>query len=147
MTLVFGQETTIYKIMNISISYSEILNFVEKKFKVRPLLQKKTASALTIGYKPTALLPAMSVDIAVDGIDDDVVMLSYDCSKAISLVVSGVVTYLEEKMPAAVDVDTAARTIKLNLGKIDKLEAVLEYMALTDIAFAENEVVAKIQLL
>ncbi|MBR3830410.1 MAG: hypothetical protein IKJ52_04065 [Muribaculaceae bacterium] len=133
--------------MNISISYSEILNFVEKKFKVRPLLQKKTASALTIGYKPTALLPAMSVDIAVDGIDDDVVMLSYDCSKAISLVVSGVVTYLEEKMPAAVDVDTAARTIKLNLGKIDKLEAVLEYMALTDIAFAENEVVAKIQLL
>lgn len=147
MTLVFGQETTIYKIMNISISYSEILNFVEKKFKVRPLLQKKTASALTISYKPTALLPAMSVDIAVDGIDDDVVMLSYDCSKAISLVVSGVVTYLEEKMPAAVDVDTAARTIKLNLGKIDKLEAVLEYMALTDIAFAENEVVAKIQLL
>jgi len=147
LTLVFGQETTIYKIMNISISYSEILNFVEKKFKVRPLLQKKTASALTISYKPTALLPAMSVDIAVDGIDDDVVMLSYDCSKAISLVVSGVVTYLEEKMPAAVDVDTAARTIKLNLGKIDKLEAVLEYMALTDIAFAENEVVAKIQLL
>ncbi len=133
--------------MNISISYSEILNFVEKKFKVRPLLQKKTASALTISYKPTALLPAMSVDIAVDGIDDDVVMLSYDCSKAISLVVSGVVTYLEEKMPAAVDVDTAARTIKLNLGKIDKLKAVLEYMALTDIAFAENEVVAKIQLL
>ena len=133
--------------MNISISYSEILNFVEKKFKVRPLLQKKTASALTISYKPTALLPAMSVDIAVDGIDDDVVMLSYDCSKAISLVVSGVVTYLEEKMPVAVDVDTAARTIKLNLGKIDKLEAVLEYMALTDIAFAENEVVAKIQLL
>lgn len=133
--------------MNISISYSEILNFVEKKFKVRPLLQKKTASALTIGYKPTALLPAMSVDIAVDGIDDDVVMLSYNCSKAISLVVSGVVTYLEEKMPVAVDVDTAARTIKLNLGKIDKLEAVLEYMALTDIAFAENEVVAKIQLL
>ena len=133
--------------MNISISYSEILNFVEKKFKVRPLLQKKTASALTIGYKPTALLPAMSVDIAVDGIDDDVVMLSYDCSKAISLVVSGVVTYLEEKMPAAVDMDTAARTIKLNLGKIDKLKAVLEYMALTDIAFAENEVVAKIQLL
>ena len=133
--------------MNISISYSEILNFVEKKFKVRPLLQKKTASALTISYKPTALLPAMSVDIAVDGIDDDVVMLSYDCSKAISLVVSGVVTYLEEKMPVAVDVDTAARTIKLNLGKIDKLKAVLEYMALTDIAFAENEVVAKIQLL
>ena len=133
--------------MNISISYSEILNFVEKKFKVRPLLQKKTASALTISYKPTALLPAMSVDIAVDGIDDDVVMLSYDCSKAISLVVSGVVTYLEEKMPAAVDMDTAARTIKLNLGKIDKLKAVLEYMALTDIAFAENEVVAKIQLL
>lgn len=133
--------------MNISISYSEILNFVEKKFKVRPLLQKKTASVLTIGYKPTALLPAMSVDIAVDGIDDDVVMLSYDCSKAISLVVSGVVTYLEEKMPVAVDVDTAARTIKLNLGKIDKLKAVLEYMALTDIAFAENEVVAKIQLL
>lgn len=133
--------------MNISISYSEILNFVEKKFKVRPLLQKKTASALTISYKPTALLPAMSVDIAVDGIDDDVVMLSYNCSKAISLVVSGVVTYLEEKMPVAVDVDTAARTIKLNLGKIDKLEAVLEYMALTDIAFAENEVVAKIQLL
>lgn len=133
--------------MNISISYSEILNFVEKKFKVRPLLQKKTASALTISYKPTALFPAMSVDIAVDGIDDDVVMLSYDCSKAISLVVSGVVTYLEEKMPAAVDVDTAARTIKLNLGKIDKLKAVLEYMALTDIAFAENEVVAKIQLL
>lgn len=133
--------------MNISISYSEILNFVEKKFKVRPLLQKKTASALTISYKPTALLPAMSVDIAVDGIDDDVVMLSYDCSKAISLVVSGVVTYLEEKMPAAVDVDTAARTIKLNLGKIDKLKAVLEYMALTDIAFVENEVVAKIQLL
>ena len=133
--------------MNISISYSEILNFVEKKFKVRPLLQKKTASALTISYKPTALLPAMSVDIAVDGIDDDVVMLSYDCSKAISLVVSGVVTYLEEKMPAAVDVDTAARTIKLNLGKIDKLKAVLEYMALTDIAFADDEMIAKIQVL
>ena len=133
--------------MNISISYSEILNFVEKKFKVRPMLQKKTASALVISYKPAALLPTMSVDIAVDGIDGDEVLLSYDCSKAISLVVSGVVTYLEEKMPVAVDVDTAARTIKLNLGKINKLEAVLEYMALTDIAFAENEVVAKIQLL
>ena len=60
--------------MNISISYSEILNFVEKKFKVRPMLQKKTASALVISYKPAALLPTMSVDIAVDGIDGDAVL-------------------------------------------------------------------------
>ena len=131
--------------MNISISYSEILNFVEKKFKVRPMLQKKTASALVISYKPAALLPTMSVDIAVDGIDGDEVLLSYDCNKAMSLMVAGVVAYLEEKIPTAVD--TTARKIKLNLDKIDKLEAVLEYMALTDIEFADNEVIAKIQVL
>ena len=133
--------------MNISISYSEILNFVEKKFKVRPMLQKKTVSALVISYKPAAFLPTMSVDIAVDGIDGDAVLLSYDCNKAMSLMVAGVVAYLEEKIPTAVDVDTTARKIKLNLDKIDKLEAVLEYMALTDIAFADNEVIAKIQVL
>jgi hypothetical protein len=89
----------------------------------------------------------MSVDIAVDGIDGDEVLLSYDCNKAMSLMVAGVVAYLEEKIPTAVDVDTTARKIKLNLDKIDKLEAVLEYMALTDIAFADNEVIAKIQVL
>ena len=66
--------------------------------------------------------------------------LSLDCGTVAALMIAGVVTYLKENIPNGVDVNTTDRKVKIYPQQIEQVEKALEYVALSDITFDENNI-------
>ena len=126
--------------MNVILSYNEISDFIEQKFKIRPLFSSIDRRTLNVSYKPMAFMPSIDIKFVIDEISDDSVSISYDCGAAAALMIAGVVTYLNENIPNGVDVNTTNRKVKIYPQQIEQLEKALEYVALSDITFDENSI-------
>lgn len=126
--------------MNCVITYKEISDFIEQKFKIRPLFSSIDRKTLNVSYKPMAFMPSIDIKFAIDEISDDSVSISYDCGAAAALMIAGVVTYLNENIPNGVDVNTTNRKVKIYPQQIEQVEKALEYVALSDITFDENNI-------
>lgn len=126
--------------MNVIITYKEISDFIEQKFKIRPLFSSIDRRTLNVSYKPMAFMPSIDIKFVIDEISDDSVSISYDCGAAAALMIAGVVTYLNENIPNGVDVNTTNRKVKIYPQQIEQLEKALEYVALSDITFDENSI-------
>ena len=126
--------------MNCVITYKEISDFIEQKFKIRPLFSSIDRRTLNVSYKPMAFMPSIDIKFVIDEISDDSVSISYDCGAAAALMIAGVVTYLNENIPNGVDVNTTDRKVKIYPQQIEQVEKALEYVALSDITFDENSI-------
>ena len=126
--------------MNCVITYKEISDFIEQKFKIRPLFSSIDRKTLNVSYKPMAFMPSIDIKFAIDEISDDSVSISYDCGAAAALMIAGVVTYLKENIPNGIDVNTTNRKVKIYPQQIEQVEKALEYVALSDITFDENNI-------
>ena len=126
--------------MNVLITYKEISDFIEQKFKIRPLFSSIDRRTLNVSYKPMAFMPSIDIKFVIDEISGDSVSISYDCGAAAALMIAGVVTYLNENIPNGVDVNTTDRKVKIYPQQIEQVEKALEYVALSDITFDENSI-------
>ena len=126
--------------MNCVITYKEISDFIEQKFKIRPLFSSIDRRTLNVSYKPMAFMPSIDIKFVIDEISDDSVSISYDCGAAAALMIAGVVTYLNENIPNGVDVNTTNRKVKIYPQQIEQVEKALEYVALSDITFDESSI-------
>ena len=126
--------------MNVLIIYKEISDFIEQKFKIRPLFSSINRRTLNVSYKPMAFMPSIDIKFVIDEISGDSVSISYDCGAAAALMIAGVVTYLNENIPNGVDVNTTDRKVKIYPQQIEQVEKALEYVALSDITFDENSI-------
>ena len=126
--------------MNVLITYKEISDFIEQKFKIRPLFSSIDRRTLNVSYKPMAFIPSIDIKFVIDEISDDSVSISYDCGAAAALMIAGVVTYLNENIPNGVDVNTTNRKVKIYPQQIEQVKKALEYVALSDITFDENSI-------
>lgn len=126
--------------MNVIITYKEISDFIEQKFKIRPTFSSVNRKILNISYKPMAFMPSIDIKFVIDEISDDSVSISYDCGAAAALMIAGVVTYLNENIPNGMDVNTTNRKVKIYPQQIEQVEKALEYVALSDITFDENSI-------
>ena len=126
--------------MNCVITYKEISDFIEQKFKIRPLFSSIDRRTLNVSYKPMAFMPSIDIKFVIDEISDDSVSISYNCGAAAALMIAGVVTYLNENIPNGMDVNTTDRKVKIYPQQIEQVEKALEYVALSDITFDENSI-------
>ena len=126
--------------MNCVITYEEISDFIEQKFKIRPLFSSIDRRTLNVSYKLMAFMPSIDVKFVIDEISDDSVSVSYDCGFAVSLMIAGVITYLKENIPNGVDVNTTDRKVKIYPQQIEQVEKALEYVALSDIVFNDESI-------
>lgn len=126
--------------MNAVITYKEISDFIEKEFKIRPKFTTVDEKTFEVSYKPALFMPAISVKFHIDAMRKDIVCLSYECGTPASLMIAGVVAYLEEKIPSGVEVNTTDKRVNIYPQRFKQLEAALEYVALSNITFEENSV-------
>ena len=126
--------------MNVLITYKEISDFIEQKFKIRPLFSSIDRRTLNVSYKPMAFMPSIDIKFVINEISDDSVSISYDCGAAAALMIAGVVTYLNENIPNGVDVNTTNRKVKIYPRQIEQVEKALEYVVLSNITFDENSI-------
>ncbi len=126
--------------MNAVITYKEISDFIKRKFKIRPEFTAVDGKTFEVSYKPGLFMPELAVKFHIEAMRMDVVCMSYDCGAAASLMIAGAVAYLEEKIPNGLEVNTADKRVNIFPQRFKQLEKVLEYVALSDIAFEENAV-------
>ena len=126
--------------MKVIITYNEILDFIERKFRVRLTLSRIDLRNLEISYRPMAFVPAITIRLCVESVSQDQVELSYMCNPAVEMMVGGVVTYFKQMIPSGVDVNTTTRQVNIYPRRIEQLNEILNYVALSDIVFEEESV-------
>ena len=124
--------------MNVVITYKEISDFIEKEFKIRPKFTTVDGKTFEVSYKPGVIMPTISIKFHVEAMHKDIVCLSYECGKAASLMIAGVVAYLEEKIPSGIEVNTTDKRVNIYPQRFKQIEKILEYVALSNITFEEN---------
>ena len=129
-----------YNDMNLEVYYSEITEFVERKYNKKIVITKAEEGGVKIETKLLEFLPSLSLIINVVDIKKDCIQLSYDGSIGVPLVINRVVKIFNEIIPAGVDVDTDNRTIMLYPYQIQQLQKALEYLSLSDVVFADDAI-------
>lgn len=126
--------------MNAVITYREISDFFEKECKIRPKFTTVDEKTFEVSYKPGVIMPAIAVKFHIEAMRKDIVCMSYDCGTAASLMIAGVVAYLEEKIPSGIEVITTDKRVNIYPQRFKQVEKALEYVALSNITFEENSV-------
>lgn len=132
--------------MNAVITYKEISDFIEKKFKIRPKFTTIDDKTFEVSYKPGVFMPAISIKFHIEAIRKDIVCLSYECGMPASLMIAGVVAYLEEKLPCGIEVNTTDKHVNIYPQLFKQVEKALEYVTLSNIVFEENAVNIELSL-
>lgn len=124
--------------MNAVITYKEISDFLEKEFKVRPKFTTIDVKTFEVSYKLGVFMPVIAVKFRIEAMRKDIVCLSYECGNPASLMIAGVVAYLEEKIPSGIEVNVADKRVNIYPQRFKQIENVLEHIALSNITFENN---------
>ena len=133
--------------MNAEITYKEFSDFIEEKFKICPKFTTVDEKTLEVSYKRRMFMPNISVKFHIDAMRKDIICMSYDCGKPVSLMIAGIVAYLEEKIPSGIEVNTADKRINVYLLRFEQLKNVCEHVSLTNIAFQEQSIKMELTIL
>lgn len=123
--------------MELQITYNELLRFLRNHANVdvsRLQIVRKGSRTLAISYDISAWAPIVTISISVDKVTEHHLYLSYDCSAA-SMIISGIVSFLQSQIPAGIKVDTTSKKVYVYLDEINGLEKALQYVTPTDIHF------------
>ena len=133
--------------MKIQLTYDEILGYVEDKFHVRPTVEVVDDQTLSVSYKISRFVPTINVDIHVDSVSEDLIRLSYDCSSIVNGLLSGVVGFVQDRIPREqIEISTDNKTVLVHLDKVEQLRKVLDVVAPTDITFYSDSIVLSMDL-
>ena len=135
--------------MEVQISYNDILRFLRNHANVdtsRLQIIRKSSRTLAISYDISAWVPTVTISVSVDKVTDHHLYLSYDCSAAASMIISGIVSFLQSKIPVGIKVDTTSKKVYVYLDEINGLEKALQYVTPTDIHFDADVIYVGIEL-
>ena len=126
--------------MKVELSYEEIINYVERNYSIHPQLVYIDERTVDIEYKLSKFLPAMSIRVRIDGCRKDVVCLSYECSAPMTMIISGVVGHLGNKIPQGIDMNTTEKRVVIYLDQVAVLEKPLSYVELETISLCDDHI-------
>lgn len=124
--------------MNAIITYKEISDFIEKEFKIQLKFTAVDEKTIEMSYKSGVFMPTISVKFHIEATHKDIICLSYECGTPVSLMIAGVVVYLEEKIPSGIEVNTTDKLVNIYPQRFKQIEKALEYVVLSNITFEEN---------
>lgn len=124
--------------MNLTITYNELSELINNKTGVRPKFTAVDEKTFEVSYKPSVFMPTISVKFHIEAMRKDIICMSYECGIPASLMIAGVVAYLEEKIPSGIEVNTTDKRVNIYPQRFRQIEKALEYVALSNITFEEN---------
>ena len=124
--------------MNLTITYNELSDLINDMTGIRTRFTAVDEKRFEVSYKPGVFMPTISVKFHIEALRKDIVCLSYECGTPASLMIAGVVAYLEEKIPSGIEVNTTDKHVNICPQRFKQLEKALEYVALSNITFEEN---------
>lgn len=133
--------------MYITITYNELSELVYNKFNVRPKFITIDEKTFEVGYKPSVFIPNVCIQFHIEMINKNNVCLSYECSVHTSLMIAGFVAYIKEKLPSGVEVNTIDKYINIYPQRFKQVEKVLEFVTLSNITFAGENINVELKII
>lgn len=133
--------------MKVLVGYTEISNWVSKRFRIFPAFRRMDEKTLEVSYKPGGFIPAVRMIFKIEAVRKDIICLSYDCSMPVAMLIAGAAGHLQNKIPDGIEIKPEEKRLNVYLEKIDKLQKALEYVALAGLSFGEEEVCVPLALI
>lgn len=135
--------------MQIEITYAELLLLLQHKKGVNTdaiNVCGVESNTLHINYKISSLFPTtIEMDIQLCSFENNFLQFFYNCSIATSLVVKGVVSSLQSKIPYGVKVDTTNHRIMVDLLTLDVSKGVFHHLYLCNLTFQSNSLLVELK--
>ncbi len=127
--------------MTATITYSEAQDLISREFNIRPDFTMTDNRTLCVSCNPGLLIPTVKVNVRIEAIQNDSIILSYNCQPAVALIVKGALALLGEKIPHhIIQINTDNKHAVINLRNVKQLESALKYMSLNDIYLEANRI-------
>lgn len=124
--------------MQLAITYKEIENKLKDLTKVGLLVSKDSEKTLKLKYNAgIPFLPNVEALLKVTNVYSDKIELTYSCKPLMEIAIEKLLPKLISSFPENV-VKIDGKIITVNLYKIEKLEKVLEHLALSDVAINDE---------
>lgn len=124
--------------MNVKVFFDEISNYVATHYHIRPQMKYVNDKTIDVSYSPGMFIPPATITLRINAMRKDVVCLSYHCSTAVNMLISGAVSHIGNKLPKGVEIDTTEKRINLFLEQINELKSVLNYVQPEGVRFNED---------
>lgn len=124
--------------MKLTVAYKEIENKLKDLTKVGLSISKDSEKTLRLKYSAgIPFLPNVEALLKVTNVYSDKIELTYSCKPLMEIAIEKLLPKLISSLPEnAVKID--GKIITVNLYKIEKLEKVLEHLALSDVAINDE---------
>ena len=132
--------------MKAKISYEEISTYVKEHYKVSPELKRIDDKTIEAAYKPAKFLPAISIQIMVEDVKDDVLCIAYESGPAASLIIEKAIEKVGDRIPRGIEVSAKDKRITLYLSQIEKTKKVMEHIRLENVYVNEDSLEIVISL-
>ena len=126
--------------MNVSVDYSEISDWINRKFSVTISFKRVDKNTFETSYKPGNFIPTVHVNFKVENLKKDIICISYDCSILVSLFIFGAINHLQNKIPKGIEIKSDERLINIYPKQIDRMQKLMEQVFVSDISFNEKNV-------
>lgn len=124
--------------MKLSITYKEVENKLKDLTKVGLSISKDSEKTLRLKYSAgIPFLPNVEALLKVTNVYSDKIELTYSCKPLMEIAIEKLLPKLISSLPENV-VKIDGKIITVNLYKIEKLEKVLEHLALSDVAINDE---------
>lgn len=124
--------------MKLTIAYKEIENKLKDLTKVGLSISKDSEKTLRLKYSAgIPFLPNVEALLKVTNVYSDKIELTYSCKPLMEIAIEKLLPKLISSLPENV-VKIDGKIITVNLYKIEKLEKVLEHLALSDVAINDE---------
>lgn len=126
--------------MKLTVAYKEIENKLKDLTKVGLSISKDSEKTLRLKYSAgIPFLPNVEALLKVTNVYSDKIELTYSCKPLMAISIEKLLPKLISSLPENV-IKIDDKIITVNLYKIEKLEKVLEYLALSDVAINDERI-------
>ncbi len=135
--------------MKAALYYDEIIEFIQKKYRVRIDISTIDERTIEAGYKPARLLPKVTIKLQLKTISREHVSFLYDSNDSnylidnleniTSLLVCKIVRFLDA-LPNGVKIDSENKIIDIYPLQIKEFQKVWEFTSLSKIKFSNDSV-------
>lgn len=137
-------------ILNISISFAELSDYIKKHYDKQLTFSKVTDKEVRASYTQNLFFRSVQVplDLKLEDVKADSIAITYNGGFGIDMIITGTLSFLKAKVPELANalVSEEGHRIRIELSKLEQTSALVEAVAFKEISVSENGLIVEAML-
>lgn len=130
--------------MKLTITYSELQNYIAARYRANVSLARVSDNEICVSVSHKILIRTVTVNLnlKIDEVSNDSILVGYNSGFGVDLIISGVLTFVEKKLPeyGKLISKEGGNRIRLHPANVDKLKNALDKVELTGVRFLNDNI-------